>query len=172
MPLGRRIRAIVSGGTPRRVDGAAGILLAFRPTAARLGVDRIDDYADLGPALTVPAVLGLGKVLRLLRAGRIARPAEPLQLVGRERDAAELLERVAGTVVRLELRARSRMRFVAWTEHGVETLNDVVDVLERDDAFYIRRRYGRAPVRLRRDTVIRQRTEMERWYEVLDIERA
>ena len=170
--MGRRIRAIFHGSAPRRVDGSAGIMLAFRPTGARLDVDRIDDYADLGPALTVPAVLGLGKVLRLLRAGRIARPPEPLALVGRERDAADLLERVAGTLVRLEIRPRWRMCFIAWMEHGVETVNDVVDVVERDDAFYVKRRHGHVPVRMPRDSVIRQRTESVRWYEVLDIERA
>ncbi len=172
MPLGRRIRAVFNGSTPRRVDGGAGILLAFQPMGARIDVDRIDDYADLGPALTVPAVLGLGKVLRLLRAGRIARPREPLALVGHEHEAAELLERVAGTVVWLELRRRSRMRFIAWMDHGVETVTDVVDVVEREDAFYVKRRYGRMPVRMPRDSVIRQRTESQRWYEVLDIERA
>ena len=149
-----------------------GVILAFRPERTRTLDGPIEDYADLGPALTVPAVAGLGKVLRLLRAARIAAPAEPLHLVGRHEAASDLLERAVGVAVRLELEARVRQRFVAWTEAGVTTVDDVAEVREYDDAFFVVRRHGRFPVRFERATLLRQRTETERWHEVMEIERA
>jgi hypothetical protein len=157
---------------PQRRDGAAGVWLRFEPLRPRPDEGRIEDWAELGPALTVPAVQGLGKVLRLLRAARIAAPRDPLGLVGREEAAAELLRRCLGTEVRLELRPRSRVRFLAWTERGVETVHDVEDVIEEPDAYLVRRSRGRFPLRFERAAVIRQRTESERWHEILDIQRA
>jgi hypothetical protein len=149
-----------------------GVLLAFHPERPRVIDERIEDYADLGPALTVPAVAGLGKVLRLLRAARIAPPRDPLHLVGRHEMACELLSRAIGTPLRLALKPRIRLRFVAWTEAGVETIDDVAEVREYEDAWYIVRRYGHRPVRIDRASVLRQRTESHRWHEVLEIERA
>ena len=167
----RRIVARFSDATPERMNGGVGVVLGFRLQTARLGTDRIDDYADLGPAPTVPAVGGLGKVLRVLRAARVALPQDPLQLVGHAPEAAELLERAVGASVRLSLRPRFRQDFVAWTERGVETIRDVIEVREYEDAYVLFRRNGRFPVRLERSSVIRQRTNRERWHEVLDIER-
>jgi hypothetical protein len=155
-----------------RSEERVGVMLGFRPRRARLGVSRVDDFADLGPALTIPAVAGLGKVLRLLRATRIAAPSAPLHLVGREREAAALLERAVGQDIRIEVRPRMRMRFQVWTEQGVETIEDVLDVREVPDAWLVLRRHERIPRRFDRREVVRQNTETERWHEVLDIERA
>jgi len=168
----QRISACFTEATPLRVNGGVGVSLRFRPEFARSGLDFVDDYADLGPALTVPAVAGLGKVLRILRAARIAAPPDPLQLVGRERETAKLLARAVGTRLRLELRRRFRLRFQVWTEQGVEVLTDVVEVREEGDAYVVRRRNARFPVRFERAAVVRHRTDSEHWHEVLDIERA
>ena len=110
-------------------------------------------------------------MLRLLRAGRIAAPADPLALMGRADRAAALLARAVGAEVQLALVPRFRMRFVAWTEEGVETVEDVAEVRELADAFLLRRRSGRVPVRIERACVLRHRTEPERWHEVIEIER-
>lgn len=167
-----RTTARLSGATPLRTAGRAGVTLSFQLRSHRLGVGRIDDWADLGPELSIPAIGGVGKVLRVLRAARIAAPADPLDLVGREHRAAGLLARAVGTALHLALRRRSRLRFVAWTDRGIETVSDVADVREYDDAFLVLRRGGRFPIRLDRSDVIRQCKEFENWYEVLDIERA
>jgi hypothetical protein len=184
MPAHRRIQATFTGAVAIPADGDAGpehgrvsdevggVRLGFRPVARRLDIERIEDFADLRPQETVTAVEGLGKVLRLLRAARIALPDDPLDLVGQEEFVAGLLERAVGTRVVLELRARSRIRFVAWTDGGIETVDHVTEVLESDDAYLVLRKKGRFPVRLPRDRVVRQRTETERWYEVMHIERA
>jgi hypothetical protein len=167
-----RTTARLSGVTPLRADGRTGVTLSFHPRNSRLGLAQIDDWADLGPELSIPVISGVGKVLRVLRAARIAAPPNPLDLLGREDRAARLLARAVGTALRLALRRRSRLRFMAWTERGVETVSDVAEVREYADAFLILRSGGRFPVRFERCDVIRQRKEFESWYEVLDIERA
>ncbi len=147
-----------------------GVLLGFLPRRGRVS-DPIEDFAELGPELSVPAVESLGRVLRVLRAARIALP-EPVALVGRPERAAALLERARGTLVHLEVRPRSRLRFTAWTETGVETVDHVSDVLEHDDAYLVLRRGAQVPVRLPRERVVRRITTCERWYEVVRVERA
>jgi hypothetical protein len=170
-PLRRLVARFVEAA-PQRRDASVGLWLRFEPLRPRPDEGRMEDWADLGPALTVPAVQGLGKVLRLLRAARIAAPRDPLGLVGRADHAAELLGRAVGITVRLEVRPRTRLRFLAWTERGVEVVHDVEEVIEEADAWVVRRMRGRFPVRFERSAVIRQRIESERWHEIFDIERA
>lgn len=150
------------------------MLLVFEPVSARtraaLGASRIDDFADLGPDLTIPAVAGIGKVLRTLRAGRVAAP-EPHELLGRARDAAALLSRARLARVALRLRSRVTTRFIAWTETGVASVEDVVDLFEYADAWIVAPRHGR-PVRIPRAGVARQLSESQRWWEVVAIDRA
>ena len=168
----RRLHSRFVEAAPERREAGVGVWLRFDPLRSRADAERIEDWADLGPALTVPAVQGLGKVLRLLRAARIAAPRDPLGLVGQEDHAGELLLRAVGTEVRLTLRPRTRVRFLAWTEHGVETVHDVEDVTVEGDAYLVRRFRGRFPLRFERSSLVRHRTESERWHEILDIERA
>jgi hypothetical protein len=170
MPAPRRLLAIFESATPHRAKDGAGVALHFDPQGRLPGADHIEDFAALGPDFTIPVVVGLGKVLRILRVARVATPADPRELVGCEGRAAELLERAAGTRVLLGVRPRSRIRFAAWTEGGIETVEDIAQVTEWSDAFHVMRRRG-PPVRIPRESVARQQTEMERWYEVVDIER-
>ncbi len=171
IPELRRVRATFATVAATQREHGSGVLLGFRPDNRRLGVEQIEDFAQLGPELDLATVDGLGKVLRILRAARIAYPDDARLLIGREERVAELLERAIGTPLLLALRPRSRVRFKAWTEGGVETVEDVSEVLEDSDVFLVLRRQGRFPVRLERSQVIRQRTEYEQWYEVRGIER-
>jgi hypothetical protein len=170
----RRLEAHFTDAAPLVGAERQGVLLVFEPISARtsasLGASRIDDFADLGPELTIPAVSGIGKVLRTLRAGRIAAP-EPHELLGRARDVAALLSRARLARVVLRLRSRVTTRFVAWTETGVESVEDVVDLFEYDDAWIVAPRHGQ-PVRIPRAGVARQVTEAQRWWEVIAIERS
>ena len=173
MPATKNVRARFFEVTPvRREDGVVGVELSFEIEGSRTLSGRIDDFANLGPELTVPAVSGLGKVLRILRAARIAVPGDSLELVGDEKATAALLARAAGTLLRLELKPRFRLRFVAWTETGVETVDDIAEVVEHEDAFLVHRRRGRFPLRFPRESVIRHQTEHDRWYEVTSIDPA
>jgi len=173
MPANRRVAAVFDRVAPvEGLDGGTtGLELGFRAASPRFEAERLEDFADLGPALTVPAVAGMGKVLRILRAARIASPRDPLHLLGDAAGATELLERALGTPLVLEVRPRSDLRFTAWTETGVQTVDHVAEVIEGDDAYLVMRRGGRFPVRVEREHVVRQRTEVERWYEVLGVER-
>ena len=171
MPSTRRLLATFESATPHRAKDVSGVALQFDPQGRLPGAERIEDFAVLGPDFTIPVVAGLGKVLRILRVARVATPADPRELVGREERAAELLERAVGTRVLLWVRPRSRIRFAAWTEGGIETVDDIAQVIESSDAFHVVRHRG-PPVRSPRESVARRQTQIERWYEVVDIERA
>ena len=170
----RRIEACFAYAAPLVGAERQGVLLVFEPISARtrtsLGVTQIDDFADLGPELTIPAVNGIGKVLRTLRAGRIAAP-EPSALLGHAHAAAALLARAQRARVVLCLRPRVSTRFVAWTESGVQSVEDVVDVFEQADAWVVAPRHGQL-LRIPRAGVARQLTEAQRWWEVVAIERS
>lgn len=172
MPPSRRVVARFDHVAPVAEDGLVGVELGFRVASPRFEAERIDDFAHLGPELTVPAVAGIGKVLRILRAARIAAPREPAELAGRVDEALELLERALGCDFTLEVRPRSRVRFTAWTEAGVETVDDVADVVENADGFVVVRRGGHFPQRFARDAVVRRHTETRRWFELVGVERA
>jgi len=167
----RTIQATFVAVEPAHRDGATGVVLEFQPVRARLDVETIRDFAELGPSLTIPAVAGLGKVLRILRAARLVGPPDPLAWVGCTAEVCARLERARGTRLLLSVRRRARVSFVAWTERGVETVRDVVDVVEQGDELVVLRGGSRTPVRFPRAAVSRRRTERERWYEVIGIER-
>lgn len=174
MPARRRIRATFTHVKPGPGSelGELGVTLGFRPLRCRLGVDNIEDYASLGPELCLPAVNGLGKIFRLLKSARISVPEGRDSLLGDLDRACELLERAKGTEVVLELKPRSRIRFTVWTEEGQQTVEDVTEVVESPDAYVVIRKGGRFPLRVPRESVVRQQTEMDRWFEVMDIERS
>ena len=168
----RRILARFVDATPVVDDQRVGALLGFEPERSRIIVDRIEDFAELGPALTVPAVAGLGKLLRILRAARIALPNDPLHLLGNIADCVALLQRAVGTRLQIEVRPRSCLRLHVWTEQGCHRIDNVQDVLEDEHGFLVRLRNGDPSIHLPRRDVIRHQLERERWHEVLDIQRA
>jgi hypothetical protein len=150
---------------------SAALGLTFLPQRSRLIVERIEDRVALGPTGSVAAALGLARVLRLLRAARIAAPPEPASLLGDPIRAAALLRRALGVEVALELQPRSTVRFTVWTDHGVQSVDDVADVIEDDHAWLIHRRGGRPPVLFARNRVVRRQTDCETWFEVTAVER-
>ncbi len=152
-------------------DERVGVLLCFEPLTGRLGTGRIEDWAELGPDLSVEAVEGIGKVLRLLRVARIKVAARAEELIGRSDEIEALLGRAVGTELRLVLRKRSVLHFLAWTENGLVKIENISEVEELEDAFVVRPRGARFPKRIPREGVIRQKTECERWLEIVEIRR-
>ena len=171
MPARRTISAVFTDSRPIESHEASGIVLGFRPEQARFETDRIESEAILGPDASVEAIAGLGKVIRILRAARIAVPADPMDWLGEQALVLERLERAIGTPLRLELRPRTRVRFTAWLEDRIQVIEDVADVVESPDSYYVRRQSGRFPVRVPRESVIRHRTESLRWFEILSIDK-
>lgn len=172
MPALRRARAVFSKVTPATKGELVGVELRFHPLRNHLGVEHIDQFAAIGPELCIPAVTGIGKILRILRAARIAAPREEVDLLGEEERVRGLLERAVGTELALGLRPRSRIRFDAWTEEGRVSYEHVQEVIELPDEYLVLHKQGRFPTRLPREAVLRQVTECERWFEVVEIERA
>ena len=158
------------GVLPETDPETPGVWLHFKPERARLGVDRVEDFAPLGPEHCIPSVGGLGRILRILRVGRVAAP-DPAELVGDVERTTQLLEKALGTLMRLELKPRSRLTFTAWTDEGMQTLTDVHEVHELPDGFLVSRRGGRFPTRFAREDLVRHHTECERWFEIVDISR-
>ena len=96
MPAERAVHAVFTDARPVSEPERVGVYLGFRPVRTRLEVDHIEDFADLGPEMCVPSVAGLGKVLRILRAARLAVPADREVFLGEARSVAEKLERLDG----------------------------------------------------------------------------
>lgn len=168
----RRVRAIYTDVKAFENADAFGVLLGFRPETARFDTDRIECEAQLGPGNCVETVEGIGRVARILRAARLATPSDPTEWIGRTADVETLLGRAIGTALQLEVRPRTRLRFTAWLEDGIQVIDDVAEVTETPEGFSVRRRSGRFPVLVARKGLARQQTESIRWYEILSIERA
>lgn len=152
-------------------NDSPGVVLDYAVERPRPQLERVEDFAPLGPPGAVAAVAGCGRVRRLLRAARIALPRAAGDPFASPDALCALLERATGTRVALALRPRSAFVFVAWTETGIESISDVSQVLQDDDAWVVLR-HGRPPVRVSRQHVVRQRVECQRWWEVLGVEAA
>ena len=148
-----------------------GVELRFHPLRNHLGVDHFEEFAAIGPELCIPAVSGIGKILRILRAARISAPRDEVELLGQQDRVQGLLERAVGTQLALGLRPRTRIRFDAWTEEGHVAFADIQEVVELPSEYLVIHKRGRFPTRLPRDSVLRQQTDCERWFEVVEIER-
>lgn len=144
-------------------------MLCFHPLTGRLGTDRIEDWVELGPDLSIDAALGIGKALRILRVARIAVSASVETLAGDTPRLHDLLARAVGTELRLVVRPRSKLHFLAWTEEGLTKVEDISEVELEGDAYLVKPRGARFPRRFPRESLIRQQTDCERWLEVVEI---
>ncbi len=178
MPLLRRVPAafvdarLVQGAPgPGGEPGLHGLDVAFDPGARHADLGRIEDFIDLGPELTLASAAGVAKLMRLLKSLRLASGPEPAHWLGRAAEAEARLAPRGGAAVVLMGRTRTRLRFTAWTEEGVETIEPVAEVVTTDDAFLVRRLGHGLPVRVPRASVTRQETTRDSWFEVHGIER-
>ena len=169
MAVHRRTIARFIEALPTTRGARAGAMLCFHPLTGRLGTGRIEDWVELGPDLSVEAALGIGKVLRILRVARISVSASVETLAGDLPRVFELLARAVGTELRLIVRPRSKLHFLAWTEEGLTKVEDIAEVSVEGDAYMVKPRGARLPQRFPRDSLIRQQTDCERWLEVVEI---
>jgi hypothetical protein len=171
-PASRRVRARLYDVEAIAREDARGVWLRFRPERSRIITEPIEHFADLGPEWCIPAVGGLGSVMRVLKAARLAMPADNDAFIGEPERVAELLKRALDVCVWLDLKPRSHVSFTVWTDDGVETIDNVRHVVETDNAYEVVRTPGHLPKLFMRDDIVRQQTDCARWYEVTDIERA
>lgn len=171
MAAPRRINAVFLSARPVREEPLCGVDLLFRPTSRGVEESEVRDWVDLGPEHTLDAARGLAMLIRLLRAARLAFPKPAEAWLGEPERVAARLNDAATKPVVLEVEARFRLHFTAWTEDETIDVTDVREVESDDTAFLVRRIGGGLPVRVPRDSVLRHRTERRRWLQVVGIER-
>jgi hypothetical protein len=147
---GRRRACVVSGA---RAEGAS-LVVRFTP---RAGGGEIEDRIPLVEDGTLRGVFGVGRLLRILRAGRVA-PGDPSALVGDPERAAELVRRCRGAPVTLVVVDRVERELTLWTDAGVERIRGVIDFEEDRDALWVSRRGAHARLRIPRRSLVRFRS--------------
>jgi len=93
-----------------------GLLLHYTPLRGQ--AREIEDFICLGPRGELSAVQGVGRLLRILRAGRVSPPADPYALDDEIEQAVELVERCRGARVQLRVARRMERTLTLWTESG------------------------------------------------------
>ena len=134
-------------------NDAGTLVLRFEPVRG----DRtpIEDRLRLDPEGELASVRGVGRVLRILRAGRIQAPQNPYGLANDPEAAAELLRRCEGAHVTLQVSIRTERILTIWTESSVERIGGVVDFGEDVDELWIRRKGGGSVLRIPRRSIVR-----------------
>jgi len=144
--------------------------LVVRYTPQRGGTAEIEDRIYLGRPGEVAAVYGVGRWLRILRAGRVHVPDDPYELCRDTERALGLLRRCIGTNLQLVLARRLERSITLWTDSGVERIGAVIDFVEGADGLLIRRRGGGALMHVARDSLIRFESAMLERLEVISVE--
>jgi len=161
-PLERKLEAVVAGVEP---DGLG---LSIRYTT-RIGARELVDHIELGPRGSLEAVHGVGRVLRLLRAGRIAPPADPYSLAADLECAVRLIERCRGARVTVRVRRRYERVLTLWTEGGVQRIERVLDYREEPTCLLVRRLSG-SLLRIPRESVVRYSASSSEYFQVLSVD--
>lgn len=115
----------------------------------------IEDRVMLASADEVATVRAIGKLLRILRAGRVQPPPDPYALAREPESWAELLRRCCGSTVVARLSRRIESAVVVWTDSGVSRFDGVVDFREDELGLRLRRDGGGAWLRIPRSSLIR-----------------
>jgi hypothetical protein len=149
----------------REGDGLRVHYLAERGTQRE-----ISELLRLSPRGSLPAVHGVGRLLRILRAARLRLPADPYALADDVGRALELLERCRGAKIRLSLRRRMERQLTLWTESGIERIARVVDFEEGVDGLAVRTVGSQTPRWVPRQGLIRYATRAEESMEVTGVE--
>ena len=146
--------------------------LVVRYTPLRGSPAEIEDRIYIGRPGEVAAVYGVGRWLRLLRAGRVHVSGDPYELCRDTDRALELLRRCIGANVELLLSRRLERSLTLWTDSGVERIGAVMDFVEGADALIIRRRGGGPLMYMARESLIRFESALVERLEVVSVELA
>jgi hypothetical protein len=149
------------------VDGA---VLRIRYSPVRGPAGAIEDSIPFLPVGDPGVVRGVGRFLRILRAGRIRVPADPYGLWNDMEQVAQLAGRCQGTRVRLTTQRRTDRLLTVWTEEGVEHIPHVLDFEESGDQLVVRRRGGLSPLYYPRRRVVRYEASSSQRLEVISLE--
>ena len=153
------------------VDGdTTGDFLLVRFALVRGTPVEVEDPIRLGPRGDLEAIHGIGRLLRILRSGRIRAPRDPYGLADSPKEALSLLRSCRGARVCLHLRRRIRRSITVWTESGVDRIASILDFGEDQEGLWIRRLGGESLLRIPRTRLIRYATSSENCPEVISVE--
>jgi len=144
--------------------------LVVRYAPLRGGPTEIEDRIYIGRPGEVAAVYGVGRWLRLLRAGRVHVSGDPYELCRDTDRALELLRRCVGANVELLLARRLERSITLWTDTGVERIGAVIDFVEGADGLIIRRRGGGPLMYVARESLIRFESALLERSEVIAVD--
>ncbi len=119
----------------------------------------IEDRVTLAGEDDVVTIRGVGKLLRILRAGRVQPPSAPYALAHDPESWAELVRRCRGATVIARLSRRIERALTVWTDAGVNRFDGVVDWDEDEHGLRLRRDGTGAWLRIPRASLIRWSTE-------------
>ena len=160
----RKLRCVVVGAEP---DGAT-LRVCF--ATLRGYPSELEDRVPLGPPGAIAAVKGIGRLLRIFRAGRVRLPPDPYALGVEPERAAELVLRCQGALVDLEVERRIERTLTVWTDTGVETIVGVLDYREDSEGLSIQRTGGSAVLKIARENLIRFAPSSSERLEVISVE--
>lgn len=167
LALAKLERVLVSVVSGAEVDGA-GLIVRFSTT--RGAPQQIEDRIPLSPRGAMPAIYGVGRVVRILRAARMRIPPDPYRYCADPSRAAQLLQRCSGAVVHLRVARRIERVLTLWTEAGVERIRGVIDFFEEADGLSVRRRGGQSVLLFSRKSLIRYEASSQESLEVVSVE--
>jgi hypothetical protein len=170
LPATLRIPATLTALTLAHDAGRCGLAVKFAPQLLRHGPDPLRDFLDLSAPLSLESARGLAQLTRLLRAARLAARGPVERWLGDPAGAHAALAGALGRRVVLTAAPRSCVRFTAWTDDGVHTLDFVADVISDAAGFSVRRLRPLPASFFARDTVQRHETATHQWLEVVNVE--
>lgn len=115
----------------------------------------IEDRIRLEPHGELPAIEGVGRILRILRAARFRTPERPYEFAADPERLQASLRRCIGARVVLKVARRVERVLTVWTDAGVDRIGGVVDFNEDREGLRIRRRGGQSLLLIPRRSLIR-----------------
>lgn len=144
--------------------------LVVRYAPQRGSPNEIEDRILLGGGGEMAGVYGVGRWLRILRAGRVHVPGDPYAICRDPERALALLRRCVGTTVQLVLARRLERSLTLWTDSGVERIGAVIDFVEGTDGLLIRLRGGGQLLYVARESLIRFESTLLERMEVVSVD--
>ena len=130
----------------------------------------IEDRIRLEPQGELPAIEGVGRILRILKAARFRTPDQPYEFAADPERLEASLRRCIGARVVLKVARRMERVLTVWTDAGVDRIGGVVDFDEDGEGLRVRRRGGQSVLLIPRRSLIRFSCETFAHPEVVAVE--